>query len=400
MAGMNAYFISYQKSASSIIASYRGDEPFAVNIKKYFKQHPKHGSRDRKNISDLCYGYLRIGKSADTYTTDDQIQIGFFLTHQSDNGFIESVKPDWLSEIGGSSEQKIAFISSLFPSFDPSLVFPFSAEKSSEINEKAFREAHLDKPSFFIRIRPGRKSKVLEGLTNGQISFENISEDCLRIVGHTNIETVAAVNKDYVVQDLSSQKTAASFPTLDEGKVQIWDACAASGGKSIMLFDRFPNANLYVSDVRASILEILKDRLKQAGIRAANIFQADLEDAYNDHIIKKSIPKQGFDLILADVPCSGSGTWGRNPEGLRFFNEAELQTYHKKQVNIVKRLLPYIKPGGYFLYITCSVFKAENESVVEEILLNANLKAISQQLITGVNEGADNLFVALFTLKA
>ena len=69
-------------------------------------------------------------------------------------------------------------------------------------------------------------------------------------------------------------------------------------------------------------------------------------------------------------------------------------------MNIVKRLLPYIKPGGYFLYITCSVFKAENESVVEEILLNANLKAISQQLITGVNEGADNLFVALFTLKA
>jgi len=104
-------------------------------------------------------------------------------------------------------------------------------------------------------------------------------------------------------------------------------------------------------------------------------------------------------LILADVPCSGSGTWGRNPEGLRFFNERELQVLHKKQLNIVKRLVPYLKPGGHLVYITCSIFKVENEKVVEDLLSCSALELVSQQLISGLNEGADSLFTALFTLK-
>jgi 16S rRNA (cytosine967-C5)-methyltransferase len=399
MAGMNAYFISYQKSASSIISSFRGDESFSVNIKKYFKQHPKHGSRDRKNIADLCFGFLRIGKSADSYTTDDQMLIGFFLTHQNDIGYLESIKPDWLAQISEGIQEKLNFIVSIFPAFNPSLIFPFTAEKSGEINQDELIQSFFAKPSFYIRIRPGRKGNVLAGLTKAQITYDEISEDCLRIVGNTNIEAVGILNRDYVVQDMSSQKTASSFPFLSKEKLQIWDACAASGGKAIMLYDHFPHAQLYVSDVRTSILEILKDRLKQAGIRAANIFQADLEDAYNDHIIKKSIPKQGFDLILADVPCSGSGTWGRNPEGLRFFNERELQVLHKKQLNIVKRLVPYLKPGGHLVYITCSIFKVENEKVVEDLLACSALELVSQQLISGLNEGADSLFTALFTLK-
>ena len=396
---MNAYFISYQKSASSIISSFRGDEPFSVNIKKYFKQHPKHGSRDRKNIADLCFGFLRIGKSADSYTTEDQMLIGFFLTHQQDNGYLEFSKPDWLLKMGEDISEKLNFIISIFPAFNPSLIFPFTAEKSGIINEDEFIHSLLAKPAFFIRIRPNRRKNVLEGLNKAEITYDEISEDCLRIVGSTNIDSVGILNRDYVVQDMSSQKTASSFPFLLKEKIQIWDACAASGGKSIMLYDHFPHAQLYVSDVRTSILEILKERLKQAGIRAANIFQADLEDAYNDHIIKKSIPKQGFDLILADVPCSGSGTWGRNPEGLRFFNERELLVLHKKQLNILKRLVPYLKPGGYLVYITCSIFKVENEKVVEDLLACSGLELVSQQLISGVNEGADSLFTASFTLK-
>jgi len=396
---MNAYFISYQKSASSIISSFRGDEPFSVNIKKYFKQHPKHGSRDRKNIADLCFGFLRIGKSADSYTTEDQMLIGFFLTHQNDNGYLEFNKPDWIAQISEGIHEKLNFIASIFPAFNPSLIFPFTAEKSGEINQDELVQSFFTKPAFYIRIRPGRKGNVIAGLTKAQITYDEISEDCLRIIGNTNIEAIGTLNRDYVVQDMSSQKTAASFPFLSKEKLQIWDACAASGGKAIMLYDHFPHAQLYVSDVRASVLEILKDRLKQAGIRAANIFQADLEDAYNDHIIKKSIPKQGFNLILADVPCSGSGTWGRNPEGLRFFNERELQVLHKKQLNIVKRLVPYLKPGGHLVYITCSIFKVENEKVVEDLLSCSALELVSQQLISGLNEGADSLFTALFTLK-
>jgi len=402
MTSLNGYFMSYQKTASVLLASYTYVEPFAAYLKKYFKQHHKFGSRDRKVISDLCYGFFRIGKSADQYTLDDQLQIGFFLTYSQDNGYLALLQPSWFEELTNSIDFKLHFIKSKYSSFDDTKIFPFSAQVDASLEPDQFRKSHLIRPSFFIRIRPGRSEVVIKKLKEGNIDFEQITPSCFLINGHSNLENLLEVNADYVVQDFNSQKTQTFLPVLKEDSFPIWDACAGGGGKSILLHDTYKQSDLYVSDLRETILVDLKLRLKQAKIRAANIFNVDLESKNANSLIIKSIPKRGFRLILADVPCSGSGTWGRNPESLRYFDEQDLVVFHQKQVSIIKTLIPFLQKGGFILYVTCSVFTIENDEVIDVIVKDTPLKMVKRGILAEnpSNVQGDTLYAALLTLEA
>jgi 16S rRNA (cytosine967-C5)-methyltransferase len=179
----------------------------------------------------------------------------------------------------------------------------------------------------------------------------------------------------------------------------MWDACAASGGKSIMFHDYFPASKIYASDLRESILNELQQRFSAADIKAESIFTVDLFSDSAGEIITKNTPATGVDFIIADVPCSGSGTWKRDPEWLRNFKESDLAFFQKRQIAIVQKIAPYLKKDGYLLYITCSVFKSENEDVLKEIELSTELSVVNSKLINGLEAGGDQLFVALLTSK-
>jgi 16S rRNA (cytosine967-C5)-methyltransferase len=110
-----------------------------------------------------------------------------------------------------------------------------------------------------------------------------------------------------------------------------------------------------------------------------------------------------FDLVIADVPCSGSGTWGRTPEQLYYFEADKIEEYAALQMKILPNLVPHIAPGGYLLYITCSVFRKENEANVNFILRQAidnagqpTLRLVSSELLKGYDKKADTMFAALF----
>ncbi|MFM2232201.1 MAG: hypothetical protein RJB31_902, partial [Bacteroidota bacterium] len=66
---------------------------FPVYLKKFFKQHKKYGSRDRKIIADLCFGFFRIGNSASAHSLIDQMVMGYFLTHDVDGGYLAFANP-------------------------------------------------------------------------------------------------------------------------------------------------------------------------------------------------------------------------------------------------------------------------------------------------------------------
>jgi 16S rRNA (cytosine967-C5)-methyltransferase len=105
--------------------------------------------------------------------------------------------------------------------------------------------------------------------------------------------------------------------------------------------------------------------------------------------------KKQFDFIFADLPCSGSGTWGRTPENLQSYTETQLSTMTKLQENILHHLIPAIKIGGYLLAATCSVYKNENEDQIEKLVATGKFKLIARQYFIGYDKHADTLFGAL-----
>ncbi|MNY39623.1 Ribosomal RNA small subunit methyltransferase F [compost metagenome] len=101
-----------------------------------------------------------------------------------------------------------------------------------------------------------------------------------------------------------------------------------------------------------------------------------------------------FDGIILDAPCSGSGTWGRTPEMLYYFDQHKIAYFSKLQKTIAANVVKYLKEGKPLIYITCSVFKQENEDVVNWLLENLPLKVEKTEVIKGYNDRADTMFVA------
>jgi 16S rRNA (cytosine967-C5)-methyltransferase len=213
----------------------------------------------------------------------------------------------------------------------------------------------------------------------------------------TKADEVLAINREVVVQDYSSQQIADLFkylPFKPPASFKVWDACAASGGKAILLKDFFPYAKLTVSDIRQSILANLDKRFKEAALSYEQAFIADLSKE-----IPHALPLESFDLVIADVPCTGSGTWSRTPEWLRYFEEQKIAEYAVLQSRILENVIPFVKKGGYLLYATCSVFKEENEGQVARLLKEFNITLISSGIIKGYTHKADTMYAALLYKK-
>ena len=265
---------------------------------------------------------------------------------------------------------------------------------SEKIDPSAFALSFLKQPLLYIRLRPGKEQKVLDSLRHAQIPFQQHGKDCIALPNATVLEKLVQLNREVVVQDLNSQKVfnSAALAGLQQGdnSLMAWDCCAASGGKSILLYDRLKgNVRLTVSDIRTSILANLKKRLVEASVPVFKTLVADLEQGVgaDTHTF--------FDLIICDAPCTGSGTWSRTPEQLAFFKPELIDSYSNKQKKIASHALTRLRKNGLFFYITCSVFKKENEDVVKYLQNEFSLELLSMEWLTGYEAQADSMFVAV-----
>ncbi|HSB93522.1 MAG TPA: hypothetical protein VLC28_10405, partial [Flavitalea sp.] len=189
--------------------------------------------------------------------------------------------------------------------------------------------------------------------------------------------------------------TASFLPAVSQdGNFSVWDCCAASGGKAIMTWDHYHDIDLTVSDKRESILANLEKRFHNAGIRKYESFLIDLghPEAFT--------PSGEFDLVIADVPCSGSGTWGRSPENLLYFDPGKVSGYQLLQRTILSNIASSVRGGGVLVYITCSVFKKENEANVAFVENELGLICEQADIIRGYDERADTMFAARFRRPA
>ncbi|MFZ1135096.1 MAG: 16S rRNA (cytosine(967)-C(5))-methyltransferase RsmB [Candidatus Korobacteraceae bacterium] len=154
------------------------------------------------------------------------------------------------------------------------------------------------------------------------------------------------------IQDEASQLVAA---LVGKGS-RLLDCCAAPGSKTAAIASRNPSAEIVAVELHPHRAELLRRR-----VRAANV-QVITADALD-------LPLQGgFDRILADVPCSGTGTLARNPEIKWRLKPGDLSELHTKQVAILGAALKHVAPGGRAVYSTCSLEPEENQAVVDEVL--------------------------------
>ena len=384
------HFYRYLDFASSLIVAYEGTEPFHLYLKKYFSVHKKHGSRDRKQIKKLCYNFFRLGLGAEEKLgIKDKLILATFLIENTSSPFLQSVAPDWNEKIHLSLQEKLLITNEVF---NISKLFPFVEELSPEVDKLQFSRSYLKQPKLYIRVRPGYYEKVVHKLNAAGIFYENINETCLAFPNNSKVGDVLKMDEEAVIQDYNSQRIGEFLkePTFDKSPASIWDCCAASGGKSILAYDILKNIKLTVSDKRKNILKSLDTRFAKAGIKKYDSFIADLSDN------SFKIDKNSFDFIIADVPCSGSGTWARIPEQLRFFRQEKIIQYVLLQQQIVSNVTPSMAKGGYLLYITCSVFAEENEKNVNFIQKELNLQLIRSDYLKGYQMQADTLFAALF----
>jgi 16S rRNA (cytosine967-C5)-methyltransferase len=164
-----------------------------------------------------------------------------------------------------------------------------------------------------------------------------------------------------------------SLPHLDDGSrlvaelaaaahsspTRIWDTCAAPGGKTLILSHRHPDAHLLATDANPRRLEALAARLQTTSPKTQTL-QADATQLPADAGL--------FDLILCDVPCSGTGTLSRNPEIRHRLQPSDLARQATRQREILTAALTRLAPGGHLLYSTCSLEPEENEQVVAAAL--------------------------------
>ena len=369
---------------NAFLTEFPKDRPVTKYLPEYFKRNKQMGSRDRKNLSKAIYSYFRLGNCLAGLKSDERLFVALFLTANSPDDMLAYFKPDYQERITNSLAEKAAYLTSLFPEFNLNDIFPFTAHLSSSIDQSLFISSQLIQPDLFIRAIKGAEQKLEVYLNEAQIPFEK-KESCYRLPNAAKL-----LNTEYLyeVQDQSSQYTANYFQP--KPKQMWWDCCAASGGKSLLLHALEPTVHILASDNRASSLLNLEVRFKQAGITQFRRREIDLLAEIN------SIEKDSMDGIILDAPCSGSGTWSRTPEMLSQFKESQLEKFIYLQRTIAENAVQFLKPGCPLVYITCSVFKEENEEAVAYFLATLPLKLEKMELIKGYESKADTMFVARF----
>ncbi len=376
----------------NILSQYHQEEPLHRFLATYYRQNKQMGSRDRRTASRLVYNYFRLGNILSNLSIEERLTIAEFLCNSLPNSFLAHFNPAFDSKIELPLKEKIQFLKSKYPDFNLADVFPFHQHLAKEVDLELFYLSFFTQPDLFIRIKKGEEKNIQKALAYADIKYTLIDQQTIAFLNGTKLEEILPDKGNYEIQDLSSQKVGQYFMPNKWDK--WWDCCAASGGKSLMLHDQQPDIKLLVSDNRESILENLQHRFALAGIRGYQRKVLDLTQNNN-----QVLHDYEFDGIILDAPCSGSGTWGRTPEMIAQFAEYKIKFYSDLQFKIAANVIPYLKVDKPLIYITCSVFKEENEEQVAKLCKEFDLEIESEKLIKGYNKKADTLYVARLIKK-
>tara|TARA_R110002124_G_scaffold114463_17_gene269047 strand:- start:4178 stop:5341 length:1164 start_codon:yes stop_codon:yes gene_type:complete len=210
----------------------------------------------------------------------------------------------------------------------------------------------------------------------------------LRVRGQTRKIPMAAayINGTVELQDAGSQALVAAMNIPDGGRVL--DYCAGGGGKTLAM------ASVASKTTQFQAYDLDQDRLKALSERAARA-GVHVELLQNDPVGQS----QTFDLVVLDVPCSGSGAWRRNPDAKWKLTQERLNELVLMQAKILSDAQPLVAQGGQISYMTCSLFQRENELQVKDFLLQNPDWVARISHIFGLKDGNDGFFISILERK-
>ena len=379
--------VNQLKTFQRILEEYPAETPLGKFLPGFYRQNKQMGSTDRRIANRLVYNSFRLGKALPNLPNNERLFVAEFLCNTQLNSFLQHFKPDWAACVGFTLDEKLDMVRAAHPDFNLEDVFPWVEHISKDIDKEAFLKSFFTQPDLFIHVHNGYDHLVKGVLAKAEIVFKDEGNGCLSLPNGTRLENLFPTQHWFEVQDYSSQQTANYFKPQKWDS--WWDACAASGGKSLLLHEDEQDIKLVVSDIRESILANLDERFQNAGLRKYQKKVLDLTEN-ND----QTLHDYQFDGIILDAPCSGSGTWGRTPEMIAQFDEHKIEFFQRLQKTIATNVVKFLKPGKPLIYITCSAFKAENEDVVDYLVKDVGLKLEEKKVLKGYGHKADTMFVS------
>ncbi len=208
-------------------------------------------------------------------------------------------------------------------------------------------------PALWLRARPGKRGALAKSLFAAEPSDR--APDALRFTGTQDLfKTEQFRTGEFEIQDLASQLVGVACAPLPGEN--WWDACAGEGGKTLHLCDQMANKGVvWATDRNAKRIDTLKRRAARAQLFN---YRTDFWDG------GRMLPtKQKFDGILLDAPCSGVGTWQRNPHARWTTTPEDVGELAATQLVLLNNIVGSLKPGGRLIYSVCTLTRRETTDV-------------------------------------
>lgn len=345
------------------------DSALPRRIKELLSRNRALGSRDRRLYRELTYTALRFLpwiKPVLARDADRACQLVAWLAPELKDtaAYRAALLTDWPA-VPATLAEKSAALRAVLPddTFDPEALLPAWLRTECPA---AFAAPHLDailaRAPLWIRIQTRDHTLVLDELARhgwpARVSAD--LPDAYALPPNAEVAASDAYRRGFVeIQDLGSQLVLAHAPVRAD---ETWlDACAGAGGKTLQLAHAVGDTGrVDASDIRPAMLDELRDRATRARLSNVRIAPA-----------RADAPAAGYDGILVDAPCSGTGTWRRLPHMKWHTQPAMLAEFAATQLAILREQAPRVRPGGLLVYATCSLARTENHDVVAAFLAGA-----------------------------
>jgi len=352
--------------------------PASEALKAWGLDHRFAGSGDRAVIGNIVYDALRKRDSTQYLMDSDSTRRLVLGTLMRDWGFNpaalseafdgDKFAPDSLSdaEISAFTTRSLADAQPNIRADIPEwLVSSFEANFDQEWVREA--QAFTQRPPVDLRVNTLKSNvaKVEKALSKAGVKQSQIARNGLRIKAGSgpyrqpNVQAEPAFQKGWFeVQDEGSQ-IVADLVFARPGE-QVLDFCAGAGGKTLAMAATMENkGQIHAYDTNKNRLKPIFERTKRAGIRNAQIHGPD--DDFSDLTGR-------MDRVVVDAPCTGTGTWRRHPHAKWKLTKEMLETRLTEQEEALSQAAPFVRPGGFLVYITCSVLPEENENQIGAFL--------------------------------